>query len=150
MADNQTKDQKSVVAEKWRSIRSAIQARWSEITNDDLKMIDGDSRKLVALVNQKTNMPLHEIEQAIDEIAAQSGGLLSRIMQSTSDMAAAASDRISEPASEAYRQMRQTVASRPAASLAGVFGAGAIVGLCCGLLLLDRSPPPPKWWELHK
>jgi ElaB/YqjD/DUF883 family membrane-anchored ribosome-binding protein len=137
------------VADRWNSIRQAIRQRWAQITEEDLRAIDGDSRKLVALVNQKTDMPLHEIEAAIDEIAQQSGGLLSRVLSSASDFAADASRRVAEPAQEAWRQARTVVAERPMASLGGAFGAGLVVGLCCGLLLFER-PQPPRWWEMHR
>ena len=146
MPENRMQEQ---VADRWNSIRQAIRKRWSEITEDDLRAIDGDSRKLVALVNQKTEMPLHEIEVAIDEIAQQSGGLLSRVMSSASDFAADASRRVAEPAREAWRQARDTVAERPMASLGGAFGAGLAIGLCCGLLLFER-PQPLRWWEMHR
>ena len=63
MAENRMQEQ---VADRWNSIRQAIRQRWSQITDEDLRTIDGDSRKLVALVNQKTDMPLPEIEAAID------------------------------------------------------------------------------------
>lgn len=146
MPENRMQEQ---VADRWKSIRHAIRERWTQITDEDLKAIDGDSRKLVALVNQKTDMPLHEIEAAIDEIAQKSGGLMSRIVSSASDLAADASRRVAEPAREALRQARDTVAERPMASLGGAFGAGLMIGLCCGLLLFER-PQPPRWWELNR
>lgn len=146
MVENRMQEQ---VADRWNSIRRAIRQRWSEITDEDLRAIDGDSRKLIALVNQKTSTPLHEIESAIDEIAQNSGGLLNRVLSSASDLAADASRRVAEPTREAWRQARDTVAERPMASVGGAFGAGLLVGLCCGLLLLER-PQPPRWWELHR
>jgi len=129
-------EQQQLVEQKWDQIRSAIKTKWSQLTDEDLRMIDGDSRKLVALVHQKTNLPIHEIEDGIDQIAAQSEGLLSRIVrtagefaQSASSFAQSAGSQVAEPVQKAYTQARQLVEARPLPSLASAFAAGMLLGI---------------------
>jgi ElaB/YqjD/DUF883 family membrane-anchored ribosome-binding protein len=131
-------DQQKLVEEKWKQIRGAIKAKWTQLGDQDLEMIDGDSRKLVALVHQKTNLPLHEIEEGIDEIASQSEGLLSRLVRTASDFAQSAGSfaqsagsQVSAPVQRVYSQARRLVEDQPMPSVASVFGAGLLVGLLC-------------------
>jgi len=124
---------------RWNEIRSAIRVRWPEISAEDLRNMDGDSRKLVALVNQKTSMPLHEIEAAIDELAESSGGLLTRLANTAQVMAGDAARRVSEPMAKATRSAGEMISECPASSVATVFGAGFLVGL--GLALLTAPAP---------
>lgn len=132
-------DQQKAVEESWNDIRAALKSKWSELTDQDLEMIDGDSRKLVALVSQKTSMPVHEIEEAIDQIASQSGGLLSRIAHSTAQLANAARRSVTMPADRVYQQARQMVEQQPMPSVGAAFGVGLLVGLLTYCLAVDED-----------
>lgn len=132
-------DHRTTVEAKWNQIRSAIRARWSEISAEDLRNIDGDSRKLVALVNQKTKTPLPEIEAAIDELAASSDGLLNRLTAATKVLAADVARQVTEPAEAAARSIRTVVTESPSKSIGVVFGAGLLAGLGVGLMLMNPT-----------
>ena len=136
MAESKMVDQRTAVEAKWNQIRSAIRARWSEVSADDLRNIDGDSRKLVALINQKTKTPLPEIESAIDELAASSGGLLNRLTTATRVMAADVARQVTEPTQAAARSVRTAINESPTKAVGAVFGAGLLTGLMVGLMLL--------------
>jgi len=138
-------EQQQFVEQKWTQIRSSLKARWPQLSDQDLQMIDGDSRKLVALVHQKTNLPLHEIEEGIDAIAAQSEGLLSRIARTASEFAQTASEyaqsagsQVSAPVQRAYTQAREMVAARPLPSVASAFGAGMLLGILAYALTVEE------------
>jgi hypothetical protein len=132
-----TPDTQHLVESRWKSLRSAIQARWSEISDDELRLIGGDSRKLVALINQKTDMPLGEIEQAIDEIAAGSGGLLTRVARSAGSIAKSAGQQVGGPLGQAYHEAQHQVARHPVMSLSTAFFAGMLIGVCVAALYRD-------------
>lgn len=138
-------EQQQFVEQKWDQIRSALKAKWSQLSDQDLQMIDGDSRKLVALVHQKTHLPLHEIEEEIDAIAAESEGLLSRIARTASEFAQTASQyaqtagsQVAAPVQKVYSQAREMVESRPLPSVATVFGAGMLLGILAYALTVDE------------
>lgn len=129
-------EQRKMVDERWAEIRSSLKSQWSVLTDQDLNMIDGDSRKLVALVHQKTNLPLHEIEEGIDAIALSSNGLLSRILRTSGEFTesaarqvTSAARQVTEPVGRAVKQATQVVVDRPLPSIGAVFGAGLLLGL---------------------
>ena len=135
---NTSSEQRRVVDERWDEIRSALKTQWSVLSDNDLNMIDGDSRKLVALVHQKTNQPIHEIEEAIDQIAAKSNGLLSRLLRTTSEMADSATRQVTEPIGRVAQQTRQVIVERPLPSIGAVFGAGFLLGLLAYRLTFEE------------
>lgn len=128
-------------SEDWDQIRTAIKAKWSEITDADLQGLDGDSRKLVALVTQRTGLSLHDAEVAVDELAATSEGLLTRIAGKAQELAA----DFARPVQAAGESVRNAVADSPSISLATAFGAGLVVGL--GLVALLYEPEPKSSWS---
>ncbi len=115
--------------EKWDRVRSKIKAKWHDLTDSDLSAIDGDSRKLVAMISQKTHMPISEIEQSIDEIAAGSEGLLSRISDVAGEYAGRVSEAFAEPARQVYQQVSRTVRSQPLPSVGCAFASGLAIGV---------------------
>lgn len=54
-----------LVTQHWPEMRSELKSHWEELTDEDLDLIDGDARKLVALVHQRTGDAIPEIEEAI-------------------------------------------------------------------------------------
>lgn len=117
------------VEERWDQIRSAIRERWPQLTRSDLKLIDGDSQKLIALVHQRTRASLGEIEDSVDEIAAQSHGLMSRVVRSVSQATSDVTDGVNRSARQVFNSVGQTVREDPARSIGAVFGAGLILGI---------------------
>ncbi|MEZ6078089.1 MAG: hypothetical protein R3C56_21180 [Pirellulaceae bacterium] len=43
------------IEDRWEELRANIRRMWPDLSKDDLKEIGGDSRKLIALVHQKTS-----------------------------------------------------------------------------------------------
>jgi ElaB/YqjD/DUF883 family membrane-anchored ribosome-binding protein len=135
------------IEERWDELRSSIRKTWPELSKEDLKSIDGDSRKLIALVHQKTGADLHEIEEQIDRLAASSAGLLSRVARTARQAFSNASERIAEPFEHAYSSTRQTIVNSPERSIGIAFGVGLVIGLCTASLIKDAtSAPQRRFW----
>lgn len=135
------------IEQRWEELRGNIRKVWPELTKQDLLAIDGDSRKLIALVHQKTGADVREIESRIDELAASSEGLLNRVTRTTQQTFAAVTERVGEPLSQAYSATRQQVVESPARSVGIAFGVGLVVGLCTASLIKDAlAPPPRRYW----
>lgn len=139
-----TQDGERTAGKQWDQIRSAIKAKWSAITDEDLQGLDADSNKLVSLVTRKTGLPIHEAEAAVDELASSSEGLLSRIASKAKEMAADAAHQVSRPAQAAGESARNVFSESPSISVATAFGVGLAVGL--GLVLLLHAPEPKTAW----
>ncbi len=136
--------QRELVEQRWQQIRTSIKQRWPQLTDEELEMVGGDSRKLVALIKQKADEPVPEIEQEIDKIAAQSGGLLARLAQSASDAARATSEHARRPLAQAYESTQGSVAHRPAQWVTIMFLAGFATGLWLGWP--QRKTKQTHWW----
>lgn len=135
------------IEDRWEELRSNIRKMWPDLSKDDLTEIGGDSRKLIALVHQKTGADIHEIEERIDELAASSEGLLNRVVRSTQQAFSSASEQVTEPLSQAYSATRQQVVDSPLRSVGVAFGAGILIGLCAASLIKDvQNPPPRRFW----
>ncbi len=135
------------IEQRWEELRGNIRKMWPELTKEDLQDIDGDSRKLIALVHQKTGADIGDIESRIDELAASSEGLLNRVTRTTQQAFAAASERVGEPLSQAYSATRRQVVESPARSVGIAFGVGLLVGLCTASLIKDAvQPPQRRYW----
>ncbi|MEO8271358.1 MAG: hypothetical protein ABI557_16670 [Aureliella sp.] len=135
------------IEDRWEELRSNIRKMWPDLSKDDLKAIGGDSRKLIALVHQKTGADVHEIEERIDELAASSEGLLNRVVRSTQQAFSTASEKVSEPLTQAYYSTRQQVMHSPVRSVGIAFGVGILIGLCSASLIKDvQNPPPRRFW----
>ncbi len=135
------------IEQRWEELRTNIRKMWPQLSKDDLKAIDGDSRKLIALVHQKTGAAIQDIEARIDELAASSEGLLHRVVRSTQQAFSTASEQVSEPLMKAYSATRKQVVDAPTRSVGIAFGAGVLIGLCAASLIKDvQNPPPHCFW----
>lgn len=135
------------IEDRWEELRANIRRMWPDLSKDDLKEIGGDSRKLIALVHQKTGADIHEIEERIAELAESSEGLLNRVVRSTQHAFSTASEHVTEPLAQAYAATRQQVVGSPVRSVGIAFGAGVLIGLCTASLINDvQNPPSRRFW----
>ena len=52
---------------KWEQVKGDVQKKWGKLTNDDLDVIKGDSKKLVGNLQEKYGMTKEEAEKEIDK-----------------------------------------------------------------------------------
>ncbi len=50
---------------KWTQLQGGIQEHWGKLTDDDLTVIEGDSRKLVEKLQERYGMTQEEAEEAL-------------------------------------------------------------------------------------
>ncbi|MCA9133929.1 MAG: hypothetical protein KDA45_12270 [Planctomycetales bacterium] len=134
------------IAERWEQVRFQLRKHWPQLSNEDLSAIDGDSRKLIALVHQKTGADIREIESQIDTIAASSEGLLDRVNRTIQQAVASASDQVGEPLSQAYQATREQIVHAPGRSVGIAFAAGLLIGLGAASMIRDVQAPRRSFW----
>lgn len=120
----------SEIEQRWEKLRSLVAAKWNLLTKKDLAMIDGDSRKLIALIHQRTGENLPDIEDAIREIAAGSGGLLSRVGEYSPAAAALFNERIYPAAAHSYDSFSERVRANPTSAMLVALSVGVLLGVC--------------------
>jgi len=118
------------IEENWNRVKSEIAAKWPELSKSDLEMIDGDSQKLVALVHQRTNSNLPEIQTAIDEISVSSNGALSRVANTIQSATEYLPSRTVDLAAKGEQLLGEEIQRRPLQTLSKVFGTGVALGVC--------------------
>jgi uncharacterized protein YjbJ (UPF0337 family) len=52
---------------KWKQLSGSAKAKWGDLTDDDLKQIDGDKDRLVGKVQEKYGVARDEAEKQVDE-----------------------------------------------------------------------------------
>lgn len=129
------------LAARWEELRAAIRKQWPSLSADDLSLIDGDSRKLIALVHQKTGADVSDIESRIDAIAEGSNGLFDRVTRSIQAAGTQANDAVVEPLIQAYHSVEDQVSAYPARAFAMAFGAGMVIGFFTSSVLKDAYAP---------
>lgn len=51
---------------KWNQVKGEVQKQWGKLTNDDLDVIAGDSKKLVGKLQERYGMTKEEAEREVD------------------------------------------------------------------------------------
>jgi ElaB/YqjD/DUF883 family membrane-anchored ribosome-binding protein len=141
-------DQHSSVEERWNSIRSRVARRWPELSKQDLKSIDGDTRKLIALVHQRCGERLSTIEEEVDRIAEHSEGLMERVTRQAMDAGQAGVDYARDSYTAARSYVQSNVREAPLSTTAIAWVAGAAIGFMLGSSLIRSLPPKNRsWWN---
>ncbi len=129
----------------WNQVRGKIKEHWGNLTDDDLRIREGNIDQLVGRIQQKTGETRDAIEHYLSELTESTGSKMSQMAQAVGSSAEVAGDRLREhfqqigdQAEQGYEQARQYVRQRPAQSVAAVFGVGLAIGLLIGLSLRSR------------
>jgi ElaB/YqjD/DUF883 family membrane-anchored ribosome-binding protein len=138
------------VEEQWQSVRERIAQRWPQLTKEELTSIDGDSRKLIALIQQRTGDTLSHIEEEIDRVAEQSYGLLQRVSRSARQATEESARYLQEGYTWARDGVSSSVQQAPATSVGIAFAAGTLLGTLIGMSLMRSLTPPPKHYGWYR
>jgi len=131
---------------QWNTLKGQVKEKWGQLTDDDLRMAEGNVDQLIGRIQQRTGEQRRNIEEFLDELLEGSASMLGRVGETVSQAAQQAGERVQEgyeyvrdQASEGYRRVGQMVEQRPMQSMAAVFGIGMVTGVVVGLLLCDRD-----------
>lgn len=59
---------KETVEGNWEELKGKVQKRWGKITDDDLDVIQGDSKILVGKLQEKYGMSKEAAEKSVEHI----------------------------------------------------------------------------------
>lgn len=129
----------------WNEIKGRLRSKWGSLTEDDLKVFDGNLEQLVGLVQRKTGAARETIEHFFEQFTSDSASAISRAGEAVRAGAQQAAEMIQESSKQAaatvrkgYTEVEEMVRQRPAKSLAVCFGAGVIAGVVATLLFRRR------------
>jgi uncharacterized protein YjbJ (UPF0337 family) len=132
---------KEELAGTWNEIKGHVKQEWGNISDDDLKQVEGNVDRLVGIIQKKTGQARTEIEKTLRSFSQESASMLGNASQVMQDATKAAQDyasQASEMAYERFGQAQEIVRNRPAESLAVSFGTGLLLGIIVGLVVRSK------------
>jgi uncharacterized protein YjbJ (UPF0337 family) len=134
-----------VLQGQWNQVRGQLKKKWGQLTDDDLKLTNGNIDQLVGKIQHKTGEAREAIEQFLDELTSQGASAVSQIADSAGQYGRYAADqvregynRISDQFGRQYEMSQELVRDNPARSVATAFGVGILLGVVVGLALRSR------------
>jgi uncharacterized protein YjbJ (UPF0337 family) len=128
---------------QWNQVKGRLQEHWGQLTDDDLRKMEGSTEQLVGVVQQKTGATRREVEEFLTSIIGEGQTAAQRVMEAASEYAEEAGDivrqqyvRATSVTDQMSKQVARTVRTRPTESLAIAFGLGIAAG---ALLFFGRK-----------
>jgi len=129
----------------WNELTGKVKHAWGNLTDNDLKSVEGNVDQLVGLIQRKTGESREVIEEKLGEFSEkfasfteQAATTVRQSAQQVTEKFQAATQQISDSARQTYSEAEALVQQRPAESVAVAFGAGLIAGVVVGLVLRSR------------
>lgn len=130
----------------WNEIKGKLRSKWGALTDDDLKVFNGNLDQLMGTIQRKTGEARENIEQFFEQFTSNGAAAITRAGDAVRGYAQQAADAVQETSKNAaasvrkgYAEAEGMVRQRPAESLAVCFGAGLITGVVVGLLVRWRK-----------
>lgn len=129
----------------WNEIKGKLRSKWGSLTDDDLKVFNGNVDQLVGTIQRKTGEARESIEKFFDTLSSDGASVISRASETVRAYAHQAAETIQETSKQAtesvregYADVEDMVRQRPAESLMVCFGVGVITGVVMSLLMRSR------------
>lgn len=129
----------------WNEIKGKVRSKWGSLTDDDLKVFNGNVDQLIGTIQKKTGEARESIEKFFDTLSTDGASALGRASEAVRTYAQQAAESVqqtskhaSETVREGYQEVEEMVRQRPAESLAVCFGVGVITGVVISLLFRGR------------
>jgi uncharacterized protein YjbJ (UPF0337 family) len=134
-----------VLQGQWNQVRGQLKKKWAQLTDDDLKLTNGNIDQLVGKIQHKTGEGREAIEQFIDELTSQGASAVAQVAETAGQYGRYAADqvregynRISDQFGRQYDASQSLIRENPARSVATALGVGILLGVVVGLALRSR------------
>jgi uncharacterized protein YjbJ (UPF0337 family) len=134
-----------VLQGQWNQFRGQIKKKWSQLTDDDLRMANGNVDQLVGRIQHRTGEAREAIEQFLAELTSQGASAVSQAAESAGQYARFASNqvregynRLADQFGRNYEFSTEMIRDNPTRSVAAAFGVGILLGVVVGLALRSR------------
>jgi uncharacterized protein YjbJ (UPF0337 family) len=156
-----------VLQGNWNELKGKLRDKWGQLTDDDVARFDGNVDQLVGMIQRKTGEGREQIERILGDMTSSGSNSLNQAAEAAKQYANRAAKAIEEQfpqageqirqgyeqasrraqetyeeysrrMQETYQQAEETVRSHPFESLAVMFAAGVVTGLCVGAMLRSR------------
>lgn len=118
----------------WDHLCGLARQRWSQLTEDDLKVAKGNIEQLVGRIQQKTGEGREAIETFFSEMTSRGSSAVAHATEAAGQYAHQVSDQIRER----YDNAESLVRHHPTGTVVAAFGIGLVAGLIAGLAIRAR------------
>jgi uncharacterized protein YjbJ (UPF0337 family) len=119
---------------EWNYLCGLARQRWSQLTEDDLGVQEGNIEQLIGRIQQKTGEGREAIEKFFSEMTSRGSSAVAHAAESAGQHAHQVSDRIRER----YDNAESLVRHHPVETVVTAFGIGLVAGLIAGLAIRAR------------
>ena len=122
------------LAGSWNEIKKNVKEKWNNVTDADLRQVEGDINRLVSMIQHKSGEARDKIEEFVMKYSESSADMMS-------SAAAAAKDYASQAvaaARDGWGTAATTIKRHPAETAVISFGSGVLLGVVLGLLSQRR------------
>lgn len=141
---------KQELSGKWNTIAGAVKEKYGQITDNDLKQVEGDLNQLAGLIQQRTGQSREQIETFFDECCESADSMLGR----ASELASGAGETLREgydqaavQAKRSYDTTVKTLSRHPLESAGLALGIGFVVGVLTGISIGAQRERDLSWRE---
>jgi uncharacterized protein YjbJ (UPF0337 family) len=119
---------------EWNQLCGLARQRWSQLTDDDLRGLEGNFEQLVGRIQRKTGEGREAIEKFFSDMTSRGSSVVAHSSEAAGQYAHLVSDQIRERCDSAEDLVRH----HPTETVIAAFGIGLVAGLITGLALRGR------------
>lgn len=123
-----------MVQGEWTQLCGLAKKRWHQLTDDDLKVLEGNFEQLVGRIQEKTGEARDSIESFFSDVTSRGSSAVSHAADAAGHFAHKAGRELREQ----YEGAEDLVRSHPTETVVAVFGIGLLAGLIAGLAIRGR------------
>lgn len=134
------------LADKWSEVRAKLKQKWHKLTDEDLRVFDGNVEQLVGRIQRRTGETRDAIERYLEQFSEEGSDIaedLRERVQAGAAQVSAVAQQGYDAFREGYSEAERIVKDRPGQAVAIAFGMGLVAGLGAAFLLHERS------YEMH-
>lgn len=136
----------------WNIVAGNVKEKYGEITDDELRDVEGKSDQLIGLIQRKTGQTREQIAAYVDSLFRGEDSATQRVSELAHECAESASQsvrvgyqHVATRARQGYQQSADMVTRRPMESLVAALGVGLIAGIAIGMSIAKRRHQEMTW-----
>lgn len=122
------------IRSQWHDLRHLVKEHWEQVTDDDLRVLDGNFDQVVDRIQKRTGETREAIERVLSDMAAHGSSAVSHATEAVGQFAHQAGERVRAR----YDTAEDLVRHNPTRSALAILGIGLVAGLIVGLAFRRR------------